>query len=92
MNAEFAFFEEVEHAITVSTGARRAEMVRRLTDLVSVNATTYSDDEMTLIDDVFVRLVVTIEEFLPGAAGNTACAAVQGASENSQRAGMRQCN
>ncbi len=62
MDAEFAFFQEVEFAITRSSGERRAEMAKHLADLLSANANRYSDDEMTLIDDVFARLVVTIEE------------------------------
>ena len=37
-------------------------MLRRLTDYFLVNADQYSDDEIALIDDVFVRLVETIEE------------------------------
>ncbi len=37
-------------------------MLRRLTDFFLVNADQYSDDEIALIDDVFVRLVETIEE------------------------------
>jgi uncharacterized protein (DUF2336 family) len=62
MDAEFAFFQEVEFAITRSSGERRAEMAKHLADLLSANANRYSGDEMTLIDDVFARLVVTIEE------------------------------
>jgi uncharacterized protein (DUF2336 family) len=37
-------------------------MVRQLTDLYLVNADQYSDDEIAVIDEVFVRLVATIEE------------------------------
>ena len=62
MNAEFAFSQEVERAITHSSGQRRAEIARDLTDLLSENADRYSNDEMTLIDDVFVRLVAAIEK------------------------------
>jgi uncharacterized protein (DUF2336 family) len=62
MNAPLSFIHEIEHSIALSSGGRRAEMVRRLTDLFLVNADQYSDDEIALIDDVFVRLVVTIEE------------------------------
>jgi uncharacterized protein (DUF2336 family) len=62
MDTEFAFFQEVEHAITHSSGERRAQMTKHLADLLSTNADRYSDDEMALLDDVFVRLVVTIEE------------------------------
>lgn len=62
MNAEFALMSEVEHAVTLSSGQRRAEMTGHLTDLLLSNSDRYSDDEMTLIDDVFVRLVGAIEE------------------------------
>lgn len=62
MHAELALFQELEHAIAKSSDARRAEMVRHLGDLLVSNIDTYSDDEITLIDDVFLRLVVTIEE------------------------------
>jgi uncharacterized protein (DUF2336 family) len=62
MNAPLAFINEIETSIAQSTGGRRAEMVRHLTDLFLVNADQYSDAEIALIDDVFVRLVATIEE------------------------------
>jgi uncharacterized protein (DUF2336 family) len=62
MQSELAFFTEVEGAIARSSGARRADMARSLTDLFLANADRFSEDEITLIDDVFVRLVVTIEE------------------------------
>jgi uncharacterized protein (DUF2336 family) len=62
MNAPLAFINEIETSIAHSTDGRRGEMVRHLTDLYLVNADQYSADEVGLIDDVFVRLVVTIEE------------------------------
>jgi uncharacterized protein (DUF2336 family) len=62
MNAEFALLNEVERAVVQSSGQRRAEMTRHLTDLLLDNSDRYSADEMTLIDDVFVRLVSAIEE------------------------------
>jgi uncharacterized protein (DUF2336 family) len=62
MNAQLSFIGEVENTIARSSAPRRAEMVRRLADLFLVNADRYSDDEVALIDDVFVRMVVTIEE------------------------------
>jgi len=37
-------------------------MVRHLSDLLVANVDRYSDDEITLLDDVFLRLVATIEE------------------------------
>jgi uncharacterized protein (DUF2336 family) len=62
MNAPLAFIDEIETSIAHSSDSRRAEMVRHLTDLFLVNADQYSAAEVALIDDVFVRLVVTIEE------------------------------
>jgi uncharacterized protein (DUF2336 family) len=62
MNAPLAFVREIDSTIAQSTPDRRGEIVRHLTDLMLVNAEQYSDDEMELIDDLFVRLVATIEE------------------------------
>jgi uncharacterized protein (DUF2336 family) len=62
MSTPLPFLREIDGAITRSTGHRRAEMVRQLTDLYLVNADQYSDDEIAVIDEVFVRLVATIEE------------------------------
>jgi len=62
MNAPLSFVHDIERSIAQSSGERRNEIVRRLTDLFLVNADQYSDDEIALIDDIFVRLVVTIEE------------------------------
>jgi uncharacterized protein (DUF2336 family) len=62
MNAPLAFIDEIESSIAQSSGPRRAEMARHLTDLFLVNAEQYSEAETALIDDVFVRLVAAIEE------------------------------
>jgi len=62
MQPEMAFFTEVESAIARSSGARRADIAQGLADLFMSNANRYSAEEVALIDDVFVRLVVTIEE------------------------------
>jgi uncharacterized protein (DUF2336 family) len=61
MNAPLAFIHEIDSTIAQSSADRRADMARHLTDLFLVNADQYSDDEVALIDDVFVRLVVAIE-------------------------------
>lgn len=57
-----AFIQEIDSTIAQSSRDRRAEMVRHLTDFFLVGSDQYSDDEISLIDDVFVRLVGTIEE------------------------------
>lgn len=62
MNAPLAFIHEIDSTIAHSSIGRRAEIVRHLTDLFLVNSDQYSDDEIALIDDVFVRLVATIEQ------------------------------
>jgi len=62
MNARLSFLREIEATVAHSSGPRRAEIARQLTDLFLVNAEQYSDDEIAVIDDVFVRLVATLEE------------------------------
>jgi len=62
MSAPLAFLREIDTTIAQSSRPQCAEMVRHLTDLFLVNADQYSDDEIALIDDVFVRMVTTIEE------------------------------
>ena len=62
MSTPLPFLREIDSAITRSTLHRRAEMVRQLTDFYLVNADQYSDEEIAVIDEVFVRLVATIEE------------------------------
>jgi uncharacterized protein (DUF2336 family) len=57
-----SFLREIDTTIAQSSRPQCAEMVRHLTDLFLVNADQYSDDEIALIDDVFVRMVTTIEE------------------------------
>jgi uncharacterized protein (DUF2336 family) len=62
MNAQLTLIHEIDNAIAQSSGDRRGQMARHLTDLFLVNSDKYSDDEIALIDEVFVRLIVTIEE------------------------------
>ncbi len=62
MNAQLTIIREIDNAIVQSSVDRRAQMARHLTDLFLVNSDKYSDDEIALIDDVFGRLIVTIEE------------------------------
>ena len=62
MGAPLTFLEEVEGTIAQSNDLRRAAMLRHLTDLYLVGGESYSEDEIAVIDDVFMRLVATIEE------------------------------
>jgi uncharacterized protein (DUF2336 family) len=62
MSASLAFIQEINSTIEQCSGARRVAMLRHLTDFFIVGVDEYSDDEIALIDDVFVRLVGTIED------------------------------
>jgi uncharacterized protein (DUF2336 family) len=62
MGAPLALIRELDSSIAHSTDMRRATMLRQLTDLYLIGAEEYADAEINLIDDIFVRLVATIEE------------------------------
>lgn len=62
MGAPLALIHELDSSISHSSDERRSAMLRHLTDLFLVGSDQYSDDEIDLIDDVFVRLVTTIEQ------------------------------
>ena len=62
MGAPLELIHQLDNSIAHSTDERRSAMLRHLTDLFLVGSDAYSDDEVDLIDDVFVRLVATIEE------------------------------
>ena len=53
--------DELNNAITTGTPERRAELVQRLADLFVFGSVNYSADQIILFDDLFTRLVVTIE-------------------------------
>jgi uncharacterized protein (DUF2336 family) len=56
------FLREIDSTIAHSSRERRASMARHLTDFFVVGSDEYSEEEIQLVDDVFVRLVSTIEE------------------------------
>ena len=62
MGAPLALIRELDSSIAQSSDTRRAAMLRHLTDLFLVGAEQFSDEDINLFDDVFVRLVATIEE------------------------------
>jgi uncharacterized protein (DUF2336 family) len=62
MGAPLALIHELDSKIEESSADRRAVMLRQLTDLFLVGAENYSDAEVALIDDIFVRLVGQIED------------------------------
>ncbi len=58
--ASLPLLEELEAALASGTNTRR--IVTRITDLFVVGAPYYSEDHITLFDDVMARLVTAIEE------------------------------
>ncbi|HZP70455.1 MAG TPA: DUF2336 domain-containing protein [Pseudolabrys sp.] len=62
MGAPLELIQQLDSSIAQSSAERRSAMLRHLTDLFLVGSDQYSDEEVDLIDDVFVRLVATIEE------------------------------
>ena len=62
MGAPLELIHELDDSIAHSSDERRSAMLRHLTDLFLVGSDQYSEEEIDLIDDVFVRLVATIEQ------------------------------
>jgi uncharacterized protein (DUF2336 family) len=61
MNCPISFMADVEAAIAHGSGSRRAEMLRRVTELFVGHCPQYSDDEIALFDDVISLLAGEIE-------------------------------
>ena len=53
--------EELNEAVLDTSPIRHAAMLQRVTDLFSFGSSKYSDDEIALFDDIFVRLATAIE-------------------------------
>jgi uncharacterized protein (DUF2336 family) len=62
MGAALALIRELDFKLGKISTERRASMVRHLTDLFLVSAEQFSTDDIAIIDDIFVRLVETLEE------------------------------
>lgn len=62
MGAPLELIQELDSSISHSTDERRSVMLRHITDLFLVGSDQYSEEEIELIDDVFLRLVATIEQ------------------------------
>jgi uncharacterized protein (DUF2336 family) len=61
MSRSASFIPELEEVVQHGSAARRAEMLRRITDLFIDGADRFSEDHVRLFDDVFCRLVAEIE-------------------------------
>lgn len=61
MNAMPALIREVDDAIARGDGSRRADQLRRVTDLFLRDATALTDEQIDLFDVVIARLAAAIE-------------------------------
>ncbi|HVX91686.1 MAG TPA: DUF2336 domain-containing protein [Xanthobacteraceae bacterium] len=61
MSRSASFIPELEEVVRHGSAAKRAEMLRRITDLFVDGADRFSEDHVRLFDDVFCRLVTEIE-------------------------------
>jgi uncharacterized protein (DUF2336 family) len=61
MKAPKSLINELEDAISHNDVARRAETLRRLTDLFVLGSTRYSGEQIALFDDVMGRLLDEVE-------------------------------
>jgi uncharacterized protein (DUF2336 family) len=61
MIAESALMAEVEYGIASASTDRRGEMARQLTDLFLDRGDEFSADDLSVFDEVIVRLVAAIE-------------------------------
>lgn len=61
MNAQIGILESLSAAITVSTTERRADLLDRLYELFASGAEEFSEQQIQLFDELFVRLVDAIE-------------------------------
>src|SRR3954468_16558121 len=61
MTTPLPLLDELESALAAGSGARRDDILSRITDLFLGNASNYSPDQISLFDDVITRLATTIE-------------------------------
>src|SRR4029079_13605717 len=73
MGAPLELIHQLDNSTAHSTDERRSAMLRHLTDLFLVGSDAYSGEEIDLIDDVFVRLFATIEEYSGALRGIQLC-------------------
>ncbi len=61
MSTYAALLAELDGALAAGGSIRHTTMLQRLTELFQLGADNYSDDQIAVFDDVFVRLVSRIE-------------------------------
>ena len=61
MGAHFALIDELNDAVVHGGADRRGEVLVRITDLFAFGAANYAGEQILLFDDIFTRLVASIE-------------------------------
>jgi uncharacterized protein (DUF2336 family) len=61
MSVDLAILRDVQEAVETGSSERRSEILQRVTDLFIFGSGGYSDQEISLFDDVLLRLTVDIE-------------------------------
>jgi uncharacterized protein (DUF2336 family) len=61
MSASLGILHDIRTAISAATDADRGALLRHVTDLFIVGVADYSEDELVMFDEVFMRLVAEIE-------------------------------
>src|SRR5579859_4899952 len=61
MNAQIGILESLSAAIATGTSDRRADLVDRVYQLFASGAEVFSEEQIRLFDEVFIRLVDAIE-------------------------------
>ena len=70
MNAPNSLIDDLEDILASKDIARRAEILRRVTDLFVVGSGSFSEDQVELFDDVMGKLVENIERAARAQFGN----------------------
>src|SRR6516225_3201312 len=61
MSADLDLISELTSVAGINTTARNTEILRHVTDLFVLRAPLLSEDEISLYDDVIIRLMVEVE-------------------------------
>ena len=61
MGTHLALIDELNDAVAVGGNERRGEVLARITDLFAFGAANYAGEQILLFDDIFKRLVASIE-------------------------------
>lgn len=62
MGADLSFINEVENVIANGSADRRSQILERVTDLFILGSARFSEDDISIFDDVIGRLAARIEQ------------------------------